>query len=173
LDCIGHRAFSLLNGGLHSWANEDHPREVEVRQVAPTRYDVRIDERATCDLSYVAAHLGDSSVKLVDCRSAGEYTGAVIRAARGGHIPGAINFDWVLALDQQRNLRLRSAEELRALLTQRGVAPERETILYCQTHHRSAHTYMVLKSLGFERLRGYPGSWSEWGNASSAPIENG
>jgi thiosulfate/3-mercaptopyruvate sulfurtransferase len=52
-----------------------------------------------------------------------------------------------------------------------GVTPDKEVVVYCQTHRRSSHIYVVLKSLGFERVRGYPGSWSEWGNDPSTPIE--
>jgi thiosulfate/3-mercaptopyruvate sulfurtransferase len=173
LDCIGHRAYSLLNGGLHAWANEGFPRAVQPHAIEPSRYEARLTSEATCDLSYIAARLGDPSVTIVDCRSAGEYDGSVVRAARGGHIPGAIHFDWVFAMDQQRNLRLRSERELRALVAGRGIAPDKETIVYCQTHHRSAHTYIALKSIGFERVRGYPGSWSEWGNAPNTPVESG
>ncbi len=173
LDCVGHHGFSLLNGGLHAWANEGHPIESEVRPVARTAYNARYQESAQCDRGYVSAHLNDSAVKLIDCRSIGEYNGTVVRAARGGHIPGAIHFDWVMAVDQQRNLRLRSPDELLALLNQRGITPDREAIVYCQTHHRSAHTYIALKSLGFKKLRGYPGSWSEWGNAPDTPVEIG
>lgn len=173
LDCIGHRHFSLLDGGLHAWANERHPLESEVRQIAPTHYPARYNGTATCDTAYITAHITDPAVEIIDCRSAGEYSGAIVRAARGGHIPGAIHFDWVTAMDQQRNLRLRTPGELRTLLAQRGITADREAIVYCQTHHRSAHTYMVLKSLGFTKLRGYPGSWSEWGNAAETPIESG
>jgi thiosulfate/3-mercaptopyruvate sulfurtransferase len=52
-----------------------------------------------------------------------------------------------------------------------GVTPDKEVVVYCQTHHRSAHTYFVLKQLGFTKVRGYPGSWSEWGNDPDAPID--
>jgi thiosulfate/3-mercaptopyruvate sulfurtransferase len=78
-----------------------------------------------------------------------------------------------MAMDQQRNLRLRSAEELRVLFGKNGVTPDREVIVYCHTHHRSAHTYMVLKSLGYEQLKGYAGSWSDWGNRQDTPVETG
>ncbi len=74
-------------------------------------------------------------------------------------------------IDQQRNLRLKPAEELRALLEAVGVTPDREVIAYCQRHHRSSHTYVVLKSLEYRRIKGDPGAWSEWGNLADTPIE--
>jgi thiosulfate/3-mercaptopyruvate sulfurtransferase len=81
-----------------------------------------------------------------------------------------VNFDWVNAIDQTRALRLRPAETLRAALADIGLVPDKEVIVYCHTHHRSAHTYMALKSLGYNRIRGYPGSWSEWGNSAETPV---
>jgi len=97
--------------------------------------------------------------------------GSSVLAARGGHIPGAVNMDWVLAMDKARDLRLRSPEELRRMLERRGVTPDKEVIVYCQTHHRSSHTYVMLKSLGYPRIRGYPGAWSAWGNRRDTPVE--
>jgi rhodanese-related sulfurtransferase len=76
-----------------------------------------------------------------------------------------------VTLTPDGNLRLKPAEELRPLLEVAGVTPDREVIAYCQTHHRSSHTYVVLKSLGYPRIKGYPGAWSEWGNLPDTPIE--
>lgn len=171
LDCIGHKNFSLLNGGLHAWANEGHPRENTPRAYPPTQYEVRYSQPTFCDRAYIQAHLHDPGFKFVDCRSPGEFNGTVVRAARGGHIPGAVNLDWILAMDQQRNLRMRTPAELTALMQQRGITKDKEVIVYCHTHHRSAHTYMALKSLGYTKLRGYAGSWSEWGNVTDTPVE--
>ncbi|MDX1513585.1 MAG: rhodanese-like domain-containing protein, partial [Gammaproteobacteria bacterium] len=90
---------------------------------------------------------------------------------RGGHIPGAVNFNWTDAMDPEAQRRLRPRERLLEDLADLGVTPDREVVTYCQTHRRSSHTYVVLKSLGFERVRGYPGSWSDWGNDPSTPVE--
>ena len=95
-----------------------------------------------------------------------------MRAGRGGHIPGAVNLDWVNAIDQTRALRFQPESVLRDLLESRGITPDREVMVYCQTHHRSSHTYMVLRSLGYPRIRGYPGAWSEWGNDPATPVES-
>ena len=69
------------------------------------------------------------------------------------------------------NLRFKPEAALRAMLESIGVTPDKEVIVHCQTHHRSAHTSAVLKSLGYERVRGYDGSWSEWGNDPDTPVE--
>jgi len=171
LDAIGHQGASLLNGGLRAWLAERLPTESGMSTVAPTRYPVRIVGDVEADKNYVLAHLNDPSVVLVDARSPEEYAGTTKRAARGGHIPGAVNFNWTDAIDPTRHLRLRDAAALRRVLEKLGVTPDKEAITYCQTHHRSAHTYMVLKILGYRRVRSYPGSWSEWGNLPDTPIE--
>ncbi|MFO1352680.1 MAG: rhodanese-like domain-containing protein [Gammaproteobacteria bacterium] len=97
--------------------------------------------------------------------------GIDVRAARGGHIPGALNLNWLEAIDRGRALRFKPDDDLRALLAGRGVTPDKEIMPYCQTHHRSSHTYMVLKHLGFPRVCAYPGAWSEWGNDPALPLE--
>ena len=73
--------------------------------------------------------------------------------------------------DQSRNLRFKPDDELITLLESVDVTPDKEVIVYCQTHHRSAHTYIVLKHLGFKQLKAYPGSWSDWGNNPDLPVE--
>lgn len=171
LDVIGHAHSSLLNGGLHAWANEGHAHNNAPVAVAPSDYIVKRTDQGFADKDYVLSRLGRSDVALLDARSAAEYSGAKAFAARGGHIPGAINIEWLEAMDQQRNLRLKPAAELRALFESRGVTPDKEVIAYCQTHHRSAFSYLVLKSLGYPNIKGYAGSWSEWGNDPGTPVE--
>lgn len=173
LDAIGHAHISLLNGGLNAWASERHRLDNTALAVASTHYTAKYVSNVIADQTYIRTHLHQPKICLLDCRTPGEYSGALRRAERAGHIPGAINLDWVLAMDQSRNLRFRTDNELRALLQQRGVTSEQEVIVYCHTHHRSAHTYMVLKSLGYAKIKGYPGSWSDWGNAVETPVETG
>ena len=108
---------------------------------------------------------------LLDTRTPAEFSGADRRAARGGHIPGAVNVDWTLTMDPDRHRALRPADELRALYAQAGVDPDAEVVAYCQTHHRSSHTFWVLRHLGYRRVRGYPGAWSDWGNRDDTPVE--
>jgi len=171
LEELGYGQFSLLNGGLKAWLAENHPlrRGSEIQPRSHFHGHYQGDKAA--DKEYILAHLADPNVVIVDARSPAEYHGEYVRAQRGGHIPGAVNFEWTQAIDQERNLRFKSREKLRLMLETRGVTPDREIICYCQTHHRSAHTCMVLKYLEYPRVKGYPGSWSEWGNDPTTPIE--
>lgn len=172
LDMIGHKHKSLLNGGLQAWINENHPVSNQTEEVTPSDYPVSYtNTAATTDKEYILSHLDDPKVTLVDARTPGEYEGTDKRAHRGGHIPGAINLEWARAIDQQRNLRLKSQSELLSLYAGKGITPGNEIIVYCQTHTRSAHTYIVLKYLGYPLVRGYPGSWSDWGNDPNTPVE--
>ena len=171
LDMLGHDGASMLNGGIHAWANEGFPLADARPVVSPSEYAAEIRGDAAADKDYILARIGDRDVILLDTRTPEEYRGINVRALRGGHIPGAVNFNWVDAIDQQRNLRLKPEAELRVLLEAVGAVPEREVIAYCQTHHRSSHTYVVMKHLGFPRIKGYPGAWSEWGNLPDTPVE--
>jgi len=172
LEVAGHNSFSLLNGGLHAWANEGHPLESAPVTPVARVFKVHRDPTPVADSSYIMEHLENGDCVLLDARSPDEYKGIKKFAERAGHIPGAVNFEWTEAMDQGRNLRLKPADELRKLLAERGITPDKEIIAYCQTHHRSAHTCLVLQCLGFERVRGYAGSWSDWGNNPALPVEN-
>ena len=171
LETAGHSHYSLLNGGLHAWANEGHRFESAVTVPSPGPFTVQHNEHAIARSDYILGRLHDDRVCLLDVRSPGEYHGVKKLARRGGHIPGAVHLEWTQAIDTARNLRLRPAAELRAMLEAIGATPQREVIVYCHSHHRSAHTWFVLKYLGYRDVRGYPGSWSDWGNNPSLPVE--
>jgi len=173
LDVVGHPHYSLLNGGLHAWAGEGYPLIAEpTPDPQPSDYRVtQIDSEAVADTQFILDHLDDPSIAILDARSPEEYRGEKRLAKRGGHIPGAVNLEWTEGMDQERNLRLKSAGELERMLTDRGITPEKTVVVHCQTHHRSALSYIMLRSLGYPKVKGYAGSWSEWGNRSDTPIE--
>jgi len=171
LEAMGHTRFSLLNGGLHAWTQERRPLKNGTETRAHSYYRAQRQEAVIADKNYILKHIGDPSVVLLDTRSLDEYLGSKRFAERGGHIPGAVNLDWLQTMDRDRGLRFKPVDELRAMLTALGVTPDKEVVCYCQSHHRSAHSCMMLKNLGFTRVRGYPGSWSDWGNSPDTPVE--
>jgi thiosulfate/3-mercaptopyruvate sulfurtransferase len=171
LAAYGHTTYSLLNGGLHAWANEGHTLSHEPVEPTPTDYRAEYKGDVVASREEIQAALGSPELKLLDTRSPKEFNGSDKRAHRAGHIPGAVNLDWTLFMDPQRNLRLKPERDLRGMLAEKGIGPEDQVVTYCQTHHRSAHTWLVLSHLGMPRPRGYPGAWSDWGNREDTPVE--
>jgi thiosulfate/3-mercaptopyruvate sulfurtransferase len=173
LDALGHAGqMAMLDGGMPAWLAEGR-RGASAEQVPTSAapYPPAVVGGVVADKAYILERLGDPGVCLLDTRTPAEFDGTNARAARGGHIPGAVNYEWTRAMDLAREQRLRPAEALLRELAALGVTPDREVIAYCHTHHRSSHTYWVLRWLGFERVRGYHGAWSDWGNDSAVPVE--
>jgi thiosulfate/3-mercaptopyruvate sulfurtransferase len=170
LDVIGHRRYAYLNGGLHAWYREQHPVTAEIAPVTPTSVTISIDTSVIAELDTVLAALKEPNVKIWDARSPEEYAGLRSSSARAGHIPGAVNIDWLELLDRSRNLRLFPPDVLQQKLAKAGITPGNAIITHCQTHHRSGLTYLAAKALGY-KVKGYHGSWAEWGNLPDTPIE--
>jgi len=170
---VGHPGFSLLNGGMRAWLAEGRPISDEPVTPQVGDYIARRQEEHIIDKGQLLQCLNDPDVVLVDARSPAEYRGEDVRAARGGHIPGAVNLDWIKLMDPARNMRLKPEQELREMLRSLGVTPDKTVVVYCQTHHRSSLTYLVLKALGYPSIKGYAGAWSEWGNDPETPVETG
>ena len=146
-------------------SNERNDPQVFINPVITTKNNIKMGDIEGC-LSCPGVQ-----VSLVDARTREEYIGAKQLSARSGHIPGAVNLNWLDTIDTNNHLRLKPRRMLKDILEARQILPAREVITYCQTHHRSAHTWMLLKSLGYPAVRGYPGSWSEWGNDPETPIQ--
>lgn len=172
LDALGHEPTAILDGGLRAWVHEGYPLETgaganpESGKLEATgqRDNVRV-------AGNIMGRLSDGDFICLDARSTGEYHGNSVRAARGGHIPGAAHYEWTRAMDPERDMRLRPLDDVRAELEALGIKPDREVVAYCHTHHRSAFSYALLRILGYPRVAGYPGSWSDWGNRDDTPVE--
>ena len=106
---------------------------------------------------------------ILDTRTDGEYTGAAVRARRGGAVPGAVHIEWTRNLTPEGDFK--PASELKKMYEDAGVTPEREVITYCQGGYRAAHSYVALRLLGYPRVRMYVGSWKEWGDKEELPVE--
>lgn len=169
---FGHENVSLLNGGLHSWANEGHRlSNEEPAKAKASDYILSNTGRYTTDRDYIQQHLDDANTILLDARSPAEFNGVKMFADKAGHIPGAILFEWTDAMDRNNNMRLLPEGIVEQRLEQLGITKDKEVICYCQSHHRSAYSCLMLMHLGYENVKGYPGSWSDWGNQPNTPVE--
>lgn len=169
LDVIGHSNYHYLDGGLLSWLAEGLPVSTAVPAPVAGPVTLTLHDEPTATREYLHSRLGAADLAIWDARGPQEYSGEKVVAARGGHIPGAVNLEWTAGMDQSRNLRIRT--DMPQILQQLGITPDKEIITHCQTHHRSGFTYLVAKALGYPRVKGYAGSWGEWGNHPDTPIE--
>lgn len=167
LDVIGHERSSVLNGGLIAWMSEKLPVTADIPQTLPTEVDISINPGPIAEKEDVLKAIDSGDTVIWDARSPEEYAGTKVVAARGGHIPGAVNLDWLELMDRNNALRLRS--DFEQLINERGIKDK--VITHCQTHHRSGLTYFVGTLLGLN-IQAYHGSWSEWGNDPDTPIDN-
>ncbi len=177
---FGHPDVRLLDGGRALWVAEGRELTREVPTPTPVEYPVveRQDAPIRALKDDVLAHLGRP---LVDVRSPGEFSGELLHmpdypqegALRGGHIPGARSVPWARAAAEDGTFRSRA--ELEAIYrTEQGLDPSDDVVAYCRIGERSSHTWFVLTHLlGFEHVRNYDGSWTEWGNSVGVPIEVG
>jgi thiosulfate/3-mercaptopyruvate sulfurtransferase len=178
---FGHDKAKVMDGGRIKWVNEGRSLSRETPSYPPSDYQAaeRDDQKIRAFRDEVLKHV-ESRKPLIDVRSPAEYTGERLHmpeypnegALRGGHIPGAANVPWAKAVNPDDGT-FKPAQELRALYEQEaGLKPQDDVVVYCRIGERSSHTWFVLTHLlGYERVRNYDGSWTEWGNLVGVPIE--
>jgi thiosulfate/3-mercaptopyruvate sulfurtransferase len=170
LDVIGHHDWAYLDGGLHAWHAAGLPLAQGASAPAPAEpCEITVDTAPIAEIPDVMAAIDDADSVIWDVRSAEEYAGLRSGSARRGHIPGAVNLDWELLKDANRQLRL--IDNLDDVAASLGLLQAKQIITHCQTHHRSGLSYLVGRLLGLN-IKAFHGSWAEWGNDPNTPITN-
>jgi thiosulfate/3-mercaptopyruvate sulfurtransferase len=169
LDYYGHDDVRMLDGGLQAWVGAGGEVTTEPTRVAPGTMEPRLHPERLATYRDILERLDRDEVLIIDTRRITEHLGTEFHTARGGTIPGAVHLQWSNGIDGAGALR--AADELRDFFAQHGVTPDKEIVAFCGGGYRSAHTYLVLKMLGYPNVRNYLGSWGEWGNREGLPIE--
>lgn len=162
LKYMGHDDVRVLNGGWQAWQHASAPTTKDVPHVQPVTYTARVDENQHSTADWIQQNVDRDDLVLLDTRMDSEYY--------MGHIPGAVNLSFDEALDY-RTQGLKDENVLRSQFESVGVTPDKEVIVYCGSGSRSAHSYLVLKALGYPRVRNYKGSMQDWAHRRGLPLE--
>lgn len=190
LHAYGFTHVSWLNGGIPIWlqnghplvtrdsSEQDNPSETQhpantvpadSQHLALTPDPNVVVSKETLQQLFADASAEHPAPQPVDARSAAEFAGTDVRSARGGHMPGAVHFEWLDLF--QNDGRLKPDDQLRQALDHRSIRDDQPCVVYCQSHQRSAVTYLALKHLGYTSVAALDGAWSNWGNDPDTPIE--
>jgi len=178
LRLFGVDNVKILDGGRKLWLAQGRQTSTDVPSYAPTGIQL-----PNADFSHRAfrddvLQQVESGGALIDVRSPAEFSGELLAPAalpqegaqRAGHVPGAANIPWATAVREDGTFK--DADELRALYAAKGITEDKDVIAYCRIGERSSHTWFVLHELlGFQRVRNYDGSWTEYGSLVGVPIE--
>jgi len=168
LSYFSHRNVSLLDGGFEEWQKEGYTVETKSNPYQHSIAGNIINRKILATYKDIIDVLKkkDNKAILIDTRSNSEFNGSVLRAAKAGHIPNAINVNWSENIE---NGSFKVSEKLRKMYS--GIPINTEIITYCQGGYRAANSYIALKMLGYRNVKVYLGSWGEWGNKIELPTE--
>ena len=161
---FSHPKTFMLDGGFKKWKSLGLVTETKTNGFKPEKFSGKINQDVFAGYEYINKKIG--KIKILDARSKDEYDGVTIRAARKGHIPTAINIDWMQNVNDDGTMK--SNEDLAKMY---DFSKDDEIVTYCQGGYRAANSFLALKLLGFKNVKVYLGSWGEWGNKLDLPTE--
>lgn len=161
---FSHQNVFMLDGGIKKWQSDGLALETKTNGFSPTNFDGKPNPQILADYDHVKQNL--SKAVLIDARSKEEFSGDIIRGARRGHIPNAINVDYLANISESGTIK--DEKQLEELYK---IPKDSQIITYCQGAYRAANSFLALKKLGFDNVRVYLGSWGEWSNRTELPVE--
>ncbi|MEE9335938.1 MAG: rhodanese-like domain-containing protein [Granulosicoccaceae bacterium] len=172
LNAYGWDAISWLDGGFAAWLasgadqGHDSPAPIHGSDVS-----LSLSGDNVISTAELMQRLEQPNLSIIDVRSHSEYEGSDVRSEFGGHMPRAVHYEWTDMLD--KSLSLRHDKDIQQTLDNLGVSKDDDVVVYCQTHQRSAVTYVALKNLGYKNVIALDGAWSNWGNDAATPKVQG
>ncbi len=173
LSYLGHKSVRVLDGGWVKWSAEMRRFEAGPAVPRPTVFKAAVDPSLITYKAEVRQLVSGPHTETViaDARTPDEYNGAVQQGiARGGHIPTAVNVPWNQFFNPDGTVK--PVAQVRVIVEKAGLAPDKQVVCYCTGGVRSAWLYFVLKLVGYDKVKNYPGSWWEWGNDFVLPVVN-
>lgn len=172
LEFFGHKKVKLLNGGFRKWIKEGRAVTQDAPGVLKKKFVARARPEMVVNRKWVKKNMYEKNTLLVDARSPDEFTGKDLLPGikRGGHIPGAVNLDWVNLSDKLNTFK--SAGDIRAILAKAGITPDTRVVSYCQQGiGRATFLGMAMKLVGYDNVLEYTGSWQDWSTDLALPVE--
>lgn len=163
---FSHKKVSMLDGGFDKWTKEGYGIETKTNPFIASNFIGKPDLSVLATADDIKKSLKKTGFKLIDARSKEEYSGIHVRAARGGHIPNAVNIDWE---ENTQDEVFKTREELSKIYSR--IPKNSQVVTYCQGGYRAAHSFVALKMLGYRKVKMYLGSWGEWGNKTNLPVK--
>jgi thiosulfate/3-mercaptopyruvate sulfurtransferase len=164
---FSHKMVNMLDGGFAGWKSAGYPIEIKSNPLIHSEFRGQINKSILSTAEEVKRSMKNKKSVILDARSKEEFNGSDVRAARRGHIPSAVNIDWV------NNITNGTFKEIEILSKIYSKIPKNVSVTtYCQGGYRAANTFVALKMLGYKKVRMYLGSWGEWGNNVDLPVSH-
>ncbi|MEZ4561732.1 MAG: sulfurtransferase [Thermomicrobiales bacterium] len=169
LKYYGHDRVAVLDGGYRKWQAEGRPLSTDAPEQRAARFTPRARPELVADVHAVQAAIGAEGLQILDARDAGQYTGAVTRGSRGGHIPSARHVPAKSLVNADGSWK--PVAELREILDASGVRDDERVIAYCNGGVTATALLFALDRIGHSDFANYDGSWNEWGERTDLPVE--